>query len=180
MDLWVEAKMTLPSLTTDGLERELANQVSTLIQDAPDDRTTTQGIAMIAPLLAKIAFSCLNHAYYHVIQDGAGALLRIISTHSKHSSVEKTIVFAFSTEEDASRERDNLDEPDALIIKVAVLELLFRFWVLNWCDALVFFDRPGDRTQGHEITHAALTKRLQKELAPPKKRSGGQGFGTVC
>ncbi len=90
------------------------------------------------------------------------------------------IIFAFSTEEDASRERDSLEEPDALIIKVPVLELLFRFWALNWCDALVFFDRPGDPTQGHEMTHAALTKLIQQELAPPKKRSGGQGFGTVC
>jgi hypothetical protein len=180
MDLWVEAKMTPTSLTTECLERELTDQVITLIQDAPDDRTTPQGIATIAPLFAKIALSRLNHAYYHVIQDEAGALLRIISTHSKHSSGEKTMVFAFSTEEEASLERDNLDEPNALIIKVAVLELLFRFWALNWCDALIFFDRPGDRTQGHAITHAELTNLLQQELAPPKKRSGGQGFGTLC
>jgi hypothetical protein len=183
MYLYIEVKMT-PSLATERFEMELTVQMNTLIQDAPDDRTTSQGISTIAPLLVKLARSRLNHAYYYVVQDRTGALLRTIYAHSTQSLVEKAVIFAFPTAEDALEETltvgDRLDNTDSLTLKIPVLELLFRFWALNWCDALVFWETPGDRSQGVEITHASLTQLIQTELATSKKRSGGKGFGRVC
>ncbi len=179
MNLYIEVKMT-PSLATERLEMELTVQMTTLIQDAPDDRTTSQGITTIAPLLAKLALSRLNHADYYVIQDRTGALLRTIYTHSTQSSGEKAVIFAFPTAEEALSECDRLENTDSLTLKIPVLELLFRFWVLNWCDALVFWEIPGDRSQGVEMTHSSLTQLIQTELAASKKRSGGKGFGRVC
>ena len=182
---------------TSTLATELNRQVNTLIQDAPNDRTTTQSVVTLAPLLAKFALTRLNQAYYYLIQDPDGALLRETFIHPTQFTVEttgeETIVFAFPTLEEADLQRDNGLNTDYFAVKTPTLEILFRFWALNWCNAVIFLERdPGNdrRDQGQAgqgqaaqyiVTHAALTTFLQQELAtPPPRRSGGQGFGTVC
>ncbi len=178
---------------TSKLATELNLQVNALIQDAPNDRTTTQRVTTLAPLLAKFALTRLNQAYYYLIQDPDGALLRETFIHptqfTAETTVEKTIVFAFPTLEEADLHRDNGDNglnADYLAVRTPSLEILFRFWALNWCDAVVFWDvgQGSDRGQGQTaqqtVTHEALTIFLQQELAIPPRRSGGQGFGAVC
>ena len=188
---------------TSKLATELNIQVNALIQDAPNDRTTTQSVVTLAPLLAKFALTRLNQAYYYLIQDPDGALLRETFIHptqfTAETTGEKTIVFAFSTLEEAALNRDSGLNADGLVVRTPTLEILFRFWALSWCDAVVFLDvgqgpdrrtdrktdRKTDRGQNpaaqQTITHEALTTFLQQELAtPPRGRSGGQGFGTVC
>ena len=181
--------MTSKMIST--LATELNVQVNTLIQDAPNDRTTTQRVVTLAPLLAKFALTRLNQAYYYLIQDPDGALLRETFIHptqfTAETTMEKTIVFAFPTLEEADLKRDSGLPTDYLAVRTPTLEILFRFWALNWCDAVVFLDagQGTDRGQNQaaqqSITHEALTTFLQQELAtPPRGRSGGQGFGTVC
>ena len=184
---------------TSKLATELNIQVNALIQDAPNDRTTTQSVVTLAPLLAKFALTRLNQAYYYLIQDPDGALLRETFIHptqfTAETTEEKTIVFAFPTLEEADLNRDGGLNTDYLAVRTPTLEILFRFWALSWCDAVVFLDvgqgpdrrtdRKTDRGQNpaaqQTITHEALTTFLQQELAtPPRGRSGGQGFGTVC
>ena len=172
---------------TSKLATELNAQVNTLIQDAPNDRGTTQSVAKLSPLLAKFALTRLNQAHYYLIQDPDGALLRETFIHptqfTAETTVEKTIVFAFLTLEEADLHRDNGLNADYLAVRTPTLEILFRFWALNWCDAVVFLERDSgsDRGQDQTITHEALTTFLQQELAtPPRGRSGGQGFGTIC
>ena len=176
---------------TSNLAIELNVQVSTLIQDSPNDPITTQSMVTLAPLLAKFALTRLSQAYYYLIQDPDGALLRETFIHptqfTAETTVEKTIVFAFPTLEEANLNRDSDLNADYLAVRTSTLEILFRFWALNWCHAIVFSDgnsgtnRRLDRKTEQTITHEALTTFLQRELAtPPSRRSGGQGFGTVC
>ena len=172
---------------TSKLAIELNVQVSALIQDAPNDPITTQSMVTLAPLLAKFALTRLSQAYYYLIQDPDGALLRETFIHptqfTAETTVERTIVFAFPTLEEANLSLN----ADYLAVRTPTLEILFRFWALNWCNAIVFSDgnsktdRGLDRATEQTITHEALTTFLQRELAtPPPRRSGGQGFGTVC
>lgn len=181
----------MTSKMTSKLATELNVQVNTLIQDAPNDRTTTQNVVTLAPLLAKFALTRLNQAYYYLIQDPDGALLRETFIHptqfTAETTVKKTIVFAFPTLEEADLNGDSGLNADYLAVRTPTLEILFRFWALNWCDAVVFLDvgQGTDRGQGQTaqqtVTHEALTTFLQQEVAtPPPRRSGGQGFGTVC
>ena len=185
----------MTSKMTSKLATELNVQVNILIQDAPNDRTTKQSVVTLAPLLAKFALTRLNQAYYYLIQDPDGALLRETFIHptqfTAETTVEKTIVFAFPTLEEADLNRDGGLNTDYLAVRTPTLEILFRFWALNWCDAVVFLDasqctdRRTDRGQNQAaqqtVTHEALTTFFQQELAmPPRGRSGGQGFGTVC
>lgn len=179
---------------TSKLATELSSQVNDLIKDAPNDRTTTQSVVTLSPLLAKFALTRLSQAYYYLIQDPDGALLRETFIHptqfTAETTVEKTIVFAFPTLEEADLNRDSRLNTDYLAVRTPTLEILFRFWALNWCDAVVFLEasQGGDRRigQGQEqayqqtVTHEALTTFLQQELAMPPRRSGGQGFGKVC
>ena len=181
----------MTSKMTSKLAIELNVQVSTLIKDAPNDPMTTQSMVTLAPLLAKFALTRLSQAYYYLIQDPDGALLRETFTHptqfTAETTVERTIVFAFSTLEEANLERDSGLNADYLAVRTPTLEILFRFWALNWCNAIVFLgensgtNRGIDRATEQTVTHEALTDFLQRELTtPPPRRSGGQGFGTVC
>jgi hypothetical protein len=163
------------------LAAELAIQVTTLIEDAPDDPRTIQEVSRVAPLLGQIALAKLHHAHYYVIQDPEGGLLRTTLAHRTQTNVEKTVVAVFSTQEDAVLEiRNNSDSP-CLAVRIPVLEILFRFWALKWCDSLIFYPTAGNRTQGPEITHHSLTNLLKKEPIAPQKavRSVPKGFGKV-
>ena len=173
------------------LATELNVQVNTLVQDSPNDRITSQSVVKLAPLLAKFALTRLNQAYYYLIQDPNGALLRETFIHptqfTAETTGERTIVFAFPTLEEADLNRDSGLNADYLAVRTPTLEILFRFWTLNWCNAIVFLggntgaDRGLDRKTEQTVTHEALTTFLQRELnTPPPRRSGGQGFGKVC
>jgi hypothetical protein len=178
-NLSIEVKMTSTIAATFAGELEI--QVTTLIEDAPDDRRTIQEIARLAPLLAQLALTRLHHADYYVIQDPEGGFLRLTLAHRTQPNVEKTVIAAFSTLEDAALEIQDTANLSCVGIKIPVLELLFRFWALQWGDALIFYSTAGDRTQGQEISHEALTKLLQKGPIAPKKsvRSVPKGFGKV-
>jgi hypothetical protein len=163
------------------LATKLAIQVTTLIEDAPDDPRTIQEISRVAPLLGQIALAKLHHTHYYVIQDPEGAFLRVTLAHRTQSHVEKTVIEAFSTQEDAVLEIQNSSDIPYLAVKIPVLEILFRFWALNWCDSLIFYPTAGDRTQGVEISYYSLSNILKKEPIAPQKavRSVPKGFGKV-
>lgn len=165
---------------TSPLAIALAEQVHTLIQDAPSDRQITQGVLTIAPLLAQVAQTRVRLPFYYVLQTDAGELLKTTLIHRTQSAVEKTVILVFSSLEDASEEKDRQSESHFSPVRMPVLDLLFQFWTLNWCDALVFFDEPGNRSQGQEINHRQLSQWLKSKIAPKPTRSGGQGFRKTC
>jgi hypothetical protein len=164
----------------------LDRQLQALIQNAPDDGEMRHLVETIAPALRDLAQNRQRVAYF-VIQSEeqtdpqteaqAGnptdtqSWVTVTLSHRTQSNVEKTVLYAFSTESDADRVGITLESQDLTLVNVPIIGLLFQFWAFNLGDELVFFEQPGDVERGTTVSRQqidrALQAAIQTGLRPP-------------
>jgi hypothetical protein len=137
----------------------LDQQIQALLQDAPDDPEMRQITRIFIPVLKSLAAK-RHHLQYYVLQTESGEWLRLSLINRTQSNREKTVVYAFSTVEDAKMSVEPGQDPRCSPVPVAVIDLLFKFFAFNLGDSLVFFEKPGDRIKGLELPRSEFEAAL--------------------
>jgi hypothetical protein len=140
----------------------LDQQIQALLQDAPNDPEMRQITRIFIPVLKSLAAK-RRHLQYYVLQTESGEWLRLSLINRTQSNREKTVVYAFSTVEDAKMSVETGQDPRCSPVPVAVIDLLFKFFAFNLGDSLVFFEKPGDRIKGVELSRSEFEAALYGE-----------------
>lgn len=147
-------------------------QIQALVDYAPQDGQTPNLVRTIAPALKSLA-SKLQHPEYFVLQTLEQRWLVTTLNNRQQSNIEKRVVYAFPTPEDAMQ-MTGANDPQLVALPVPVIHILFQMMSLKTVDSTVFFETPGQRATGVEIGCKDVQQfirtylqRLQAELQPP-------------
>lgn len=150
---------------------DLDAQIRVLIDNAPQDGTTPEVVATIAPVL-KVFAERLRHRQYYILQTTNQEWMMTTLSNRARPDVEKRVIYGFPTLEDA-RSSLNASRPANLVaIALPVIHILFQVVALHTLDSLIFFETPGNLEKGVEILGADVRKAIQLQLqqklsAPP-------------
>jgi hypothetical protein len=147
---------------------ELEQQLQTLIKDA-----TEFGIAPIVlqqavvPVL-KLLAQQLNHLEYFVLQNFSQDWVIITINNLQETNQEKQVIYAFTTVKDAATFQGS-DDPDILAVPIPVTHLLFELFSVQQIDSIIFFDTPGNLSQGVEVKRDRLEALIFQQIQQLKQ-----------
>lgn len=138
----------------------LDQQVQLLINDAPQDGITPKVVAAIAPGL-KLLAERLRHLQYYIVQslEQEWVVTTLRSRDEVHD--EKRVVYAFPILEDVVASEI---DPQLVAIPIPVTLILFQLIALETVDSIIFFETPGDTTNGIEIRREDMQRLVQLQL----------------
>jgi len=138
----------------------LDKQVQLLIDDAPQDGITPKIVAAIAPGL-KLLAERLSHLQYYILQslEQEWVVTTLRSRDEIHH--EKCVIYAFPTLEDVVVSEL---EPQLIAVPIPVTLILFQLIALETVDSVIFFETPGDTTNGIEILREDMQRLIQLQL----------------
>ena len=144
---------------------DLDRQIQALIDGAPQDGSTPQAIAAIAPALKTLA-KRLKHLEYYILQSPNEEWVLTTLRNDKQPQVTKKVIYAFTTLKDASQSPPAKANPNLIASPKPVAAVLFQMVTLNPNDniSLVFFDSPGDTESGTEVPVREIQKLIQSHL----------------
>jgi len=142
---------------------DLDQQLSILIDNAPQDGRTPQAMQAIAPAL-KLLASQLRYLQYYILQTLDESW--VVTTLSNRAGLGQTkrVVYAFPTLQDISAQVDALLDPQVMAIPVPVTHILFQMVAMNTIDSTVFFEAPGNLSEGTELRRDDLQTLIQSQL----------------
>lgn len=153
----------------------LDQQIQSLIDQAPQDGRTPDGVRAIAPVLKQFADN-LKHPEYYVLQTLeqrwlVNTLRNRASSEAGQPEAEKRIVYASPTLKHAIDAPFRSLDPEIAALPVPVISILFQMISLKTVDSVVFFETPGDYARGTEILCQDVQTVLQAYLERLKHRS---------
>lgn len=141
----------------------LDTQIQTLIDDAPQDGITPRIVAAIAPGL-KLLAEKLHHSEYFILQSLEQDWVVTTLTNRDDPDLEKQVIYAFPTLQDVAVGYGTEIDPQAIALPIPVTHILFQLVALEGVDSLVFFESPGDLSQGIEIRREDIQHLIQVQL----------------
>lgn len=150
---------------------DLDAQIRVLIDNAPQDGTTPEVVATIAPVL-KVFADRLRLRQYYILQTTNQEWMMTTLSNRARPDVEKRVIYGFSTLEDARSSLSASRPANLVAISLPVIHILFQVVALHTLDSLIFFETPGNLEKGVEILGADVRKAIQLQLqqrlsAPP-------------
>lgn len=140
---------------------DLEAQIQALIDQAPQDGTTPKVIRAIAPALSAIA-NQLQQSQYYLLQAAAGNWVVTTLSHRLQPNLEKTVVYAFGSREDAIASFVSVEE-QVEAIALPTVHILFQMVAIQNLDSVVFFE-AGDRVNGTEVSRQNLNQLIEQCL----------------
>ncbi len=141
----------------------LEQQIQTLIQEAPDDGVTGATVEAIAPTLIQIAKQ-LKHSQYYILQTlNQGWVMTTLSSRQQ-PELRRNVLYAFPTLQDAGSDPQTSRDPQLMALPVPVTHILFQMLALKSLDSIIFFEVPGNLSQGTEIRRAEFQAAVQAQL----------------
>ncbi|PSB03689.1 hypothetical protein [Merismopedia glauca] len=137
----------------------LDQQIQELIDNAPEDDLTTQGIMAIAPVL-KLLASRFKHETYFVWQNFQQQWVLTTLAHQTKPNLSKQVIYTFASAGDAASSNTSPGSPQS----IPIISLLFQLIAMESVDSLVIFDRPGDLMSGTEIARQDLQNLIHTQL----------------
>ena len=132
----------------------LDEQIQALIQNSPQDGSTPQVVEAITPAL-KLLAQQLQHLQYYILQNLSQNWVLTTLSHRSQSELEKRVIYAFPTLEDAS---SSISEDNVLAVPIPVVHILFQMIAIEPLDSLVFFEKPGNLTNATEVKREDVQK----------------------
>jgi hypothetical protein len=145
----------------------LQDQIQALIEDAPDDEATQEGVQVVAIALSEIAQG-LGHPEYYVLQNFQQQWQVTTLQHRTQDGVQKTVLYAYAHLTDATQAGQS---EDLIAVPVPIVQLLFQFFSFENVDSFLFVDNVQNSEKIREIkrldlqalVHAYLEKHLARE-----------------
>ncbi|HEY9810346.1 MAG TPA: hypothetical protein V6D13_13530 [Halomicronema sp.] len=147
----------------------LDKQIQVLIDNAPQDGTTPQIVAAIAPAL-KILAGQLSHAQYYIVQSLKGEWVLTTLSNRAQPNLEKQVIYAFPTSQDALSGEFAAKNPQLMAWPVPVIHILFQMLTLQPVESILFFDIPGNQSTGTEVLRSQVQYLIQEELKKLKSQ----------
>jgi hypothetical protein len=141
----------------------LDQQIADLIHNAPQDGTTPQLVEALAPALRTIA-ERLRHSEYYIVQTLEQGWMMLTLQQTAEPTVQKNVLYAFSTLKDVSNGPYGLDDPGLLALPVPVTHILFQLFALPSAYSVIFFETPGNVAIGTEIQRSEVETLVHEVL----------------
>lgn len=148
----------------------LDEQIQQLIDEAPQDGSTPQLVAAIAPVLRALA-TRLRHSHYYIVQtlNQDWAMTRL--SNSSDPSQEKSILYAYPTLQDVALSPYPMQDPQLIALPIPSTHILFQMLALQQIDSAVFFETPGNVDIGIEVRREELDALIQMQLQQSRPSS---------
>lgn len=138
----------------------LDQQIQALIDKASLYRIPPKWITEIAPVLVDYATG-LQHSEYYILQSQEDGWLLTTLSNRAQVNLEKNVIHAFSTLEDANL-FSSVPDPEIIALPEPVTHILFEMVGRDIVDSTIFFETPGNRTTGAEIFRENLLNRIKE------------------
>ncbi|MEB3232627.1 MAG: hypothetical protein VKJ64_16580 [Leptolyngbyaceae bacterium] len=138
----------------------LDQQIQELIDNAPQDGTTPALMQAIAPAIRSMAVQ-LKHPEYYVLRTVDGSWLMVTLKSRKQQAVEKNIVSAYATLNDAVVGSKIMSNPTLDPLPIPVTHILFHMLALKTVDSVIFFETPNDLQTGTEIFRQTIQETIR-------------------
>lgn len=116
----------------------------------------------VIPVLVAFAQQLRSEEYY-ILQNQAGEWLINTLSHRHQPQIEKKIIYAFRTLQDAA-DFQNTTNTKLNTITIPVTHLLFQMFALGQIDSIVFMEKSGNLNDGVEISRTEIQHSLQHQL----------------
>ncbi len=137
-------------------------QIQLLIDNAPQDGTTPGVVAAIAPGL-KLLAGQFRHSQYYILQNLDQDWVLTTLSNRANPGVEKRVIYAFPNLQDIPVATTGLD-PQVIAVPIPVTHILFQLVALETVDSIVFFETPGNLSNGIEIRREDIQNLIQVQL----------------
>ena len=142
---------------------DIDQQIETLIKEAPNDGITGQAVQAVAPALKAISHQ-LKLPQYYILQTLDQGWVMTTLSHQAQPNVQKNVVHAFPTLQDAASGPYSVKDPQVMALPVPVTHILFQMLALKSIHSVIFFDQPGDLKKGLEVRREDIQTLLQAQL----------------
>lgn len=148
---------------------DLDQQLQQLVDQAPQDGVTAQLVAAIAPVLRQVA-SQLHHLTYYLLESADGQWVTTTLSHRQRPELEKTVIYVFSTPENAQASATSYQMPGLSVRAIPVIALLFQSVALvEAIDSLIVFEEPT--VDAIELAVGELNRLIQEQLSVYQQRT---------
>ncbi|MBF2057566.1 MAG: hypothetical protein IGQ45_10195 [Cyanobacterium sp. T60_A2020_053] len=143
----------------------LDQQFTSLVNEAPKYGVPAPIMQHgVIPVL-RVYAQQLGHQSYYLRQTIQSNLVLNILGKENQPEVEKKVVYAFPTVEDAIQFRDeNLNDLDIVAQEVNISQVLFQMFTMKGVDSIIFLDNPSNYSQSKEIYCYKLQQAIQQNL----------------
>ena len=142
---------------------DLDAQIQSLIDNAPQDGVTPRIVAAIAPVL-KLLAQKLRHSQYHILQSLDNQWVLTTLSDRANPNVEKRVIYAWAKLQDIPVNSALGLGADAVAIPIPITHILFQLTALETVDSIIFFEKPGDSTNGIEVRREDVQNLIQLQL----------------
>ena len=139
---------------------DLDQQLKVLTDEAPQYGVPASVMQAVTPVLKGFTTG-LQHLEYYIPQSLDGGWVLTTLSNRTQPQLEKRVVYAFATLQDAANQ-GNWDL-QTMAMAVPVTYILFQLFSLQEVDSIVFMDTPGSST-GTEIRRSQVQKAIQTQL----------------
>lgn len=139
---------------------DLQAQIQALIDDAPADEITQEGIQVVAIALGEIAQG-LAHTEYYILQNFEAQWQITTLQHRTQADLHKTVLYAYGSLNDATKVGQS---GDLIAVPVPVVQLLFQFFSFDTVDSFLLVDDAQKPDQIRELKRQDLQALVQAYL----------------
>lgn len=141
---------------------DLDAQIQLLIDNAPPDGITSRVMIAIAPGL-KLLAEKLRHSQYYILQSLEQEWV-MTTLSNRTTEAEKRVIYAFSALQDIPIASTTGLDADVIAAPIPVTHMLFQLTALETVDSIIFFETPGDLTNGIEVRREDIQNLIQLQL----------------
>ncbi len=139
---------------------DLQAQIQALIEDAPADEATREGVQVVAIALAEVAQG-LAHSEYYILQNFQEQWQVTTLQHRTQEALHKTVLYAYGSLADATKVGQS---GELIAVPVPVVQLLFQFFSFETVDSFLFVDDAQQPDQIRELKQQDLQALVQAYL----------------
>ncbi len=141
----------------------LEEQFINLIREAPNYGVPASIMELgVVPIL-KLYGHDLIHQEYYLRQTLDDNLLMTVLANKDNPAIEKKVIYAFQTPQDASKFKDS-QEANIIAKSFPTSQILFQIFTMKEIDSIVFIDNITDLKQTKEINCQELQNAIQQQL----------------
>lgn len=144
---------------------DLDQQLRNLINEAP--KYGVPAIIMehgVIPVISAYAHQ-LDYSQYYLRQTLEDNLVLTILASDQHPEVEKKVIYAFPTVEDAAKFPDSkLNDGNIVAQSIPVSQILFQMFTMKEVDSVIFVEKPENYQQSKEIFCNKLQTAINQNL----------------
>jgi hypothetical protein len=141
----------------------LDQQLEIIIKDAPKYGVPSLVMQQAVTPILRLFAQQLQAKEYYILQTSAQELLLTTLTNIEKPNLEKKVIYAFATVENALN-FESKSEQTLYPQPILVAELLFQLFALKSADSLIFVEKSGDLNKQIEVSRNTLQKSIESNL----------------